>query len=88
MTLRHSYVDSLQHILGDDVPNNGALTAWIDTAQTRESWDTVGRDWIERRQAVTLYTYGHHPLLGHGLSDHKYAKCMEAIAEEGGAPEY
>jgi len=88
MTLRHSYVDSLQHILGHDVPNSGALSAWIDMAQARESWDIVGRDWIERRQAITLHTYGHHPLLGRGLSDHKYAKYMEAIAEEERIPEY
>jgi len=88
MTLRHSYIDSLQHILGGDVPNNGALTAWINTAQMRESWDTISCDWIERRQAITLYTYGHHLLLGNRLSNHKCAKYMEAIAEEQGTPKY
>jgi hypothetical protein len=70
-TLCNSYVDMLQHIILT-VPDNGSIDSWLTLAQNREQWKTLGTEWLKRRQALTIYHHGHHPLLGAGTLDHKY----------------
>ena len=82
MTLRDSYVETLQHIIGDDVPNDGALSSWIPLAQSRSNWEDMSQDWIERRTARTMIEHGRHPMLGAGICEHKYAMHFESILRE------
>jgi hypothetical protein len=79
-TLRSSMVDALQHILGDTIPDNGALASWIPMTRKKSEWERLSQDWIEREQARTLFAYSNHPLLGPGLLDHKYEKYFRAIS--------
>jgi hypothetical protein len=70
-TLRNSYVETLQHIL-PNIPDNGTIDSWLPLAQNREQWKTLETEWIKHRQALTIYQYGPHPLLGDGILDHQF----------------
>jgi hypothetical protein len=65
-TLRNSYVDTLQHIISDCSRYTPLTLSWLTLAQNREQWKTLGTEWLKRRQALTIYHHGHHPLLGAG----------------------
>jgi hypothetical protein len=60
-TLRNSDLKTLQHIL-PNIPDNGTIDSWLPLAQNREQWKTLGTEWMKRRQALTIYHYGPHPL--------------------------
>jgi hypothetical protein len=34
-------------------------------------WKTLRTEWMKRRQALTIYQYDPHPLLGDGIVDHQ-----------------
>jgi hypothetical protein len=70
--LRHSYVDALQHIIGEHIPDDGALSTWMPMANSQTSWEELSHEWIARRTANTMLTYGRHPLLGVGVREDKY----------------
>jgi hypothetical protein len=70
-TLRNSYIETLQHIL-PNIPDNGTIDSWLPLAQNCEQWKTFGTEWIKHRQALTIYQYGPHPLLGDGILDHQF----------------
>jgi hypothetical protein len=55
----------LQHIL-PNIPDNGTIDSWLPLEQNREQWKTLGTEWIKHQQALTIYQYGPHPLLGDG----------------------
>jgi hypothetical protein len=77
-TLRNSYVETLQHIL-PNIPDNGTIDSWLPLAQNREQWKTLGTEWIKHRQALTIYQYGPHPLLGDGILDHQFFWYLQDI---------
>jgi hypothetical protein len=77
-TLRNSYVETLQHIL-PNIPDNGTIDSWLPLAQNREQWKTLGTEWIKHRQALTIYQYGPHPLLGDGILDHQFLWYLQDI---------
>lgn len=86
--LRHAHVDALQHILGADVSDNGALRDWLPLAQSRASWDGLGSEWIKRRHAETILAYGHHPFVGEGILIHKYDMYLKTIQNQRLAEQY
>jgi hypothetical protein len=53
--------------------------SWLPLAQNREQWKTLGTEWIKRQQALTIYQYGPHPLIGDGILDHKFLWCLQDI---------
>jgi len=67
LMLRHSYVDALQQIIGDRIPDDGALATWLPMAQSRAAWESRSEEWIMQRTAATLLDHGCHPLLGPGV---------------------
>jgi hypothetical protein len=77
-TLRNSYVETLQHIL-PNIPDNGTIDSWLPLAQNREQWKTLGTEWIKHQQALTIYQYGPHPLLGDGILDHQFFWYLQDI---------
>jgi hypothetical protein len=77
-TLRNSYVETLQHIL-PNIPDNGTIDSWLPLAQNREQWKSLGTEWIKHRQALTIYQYGPHPLLGDGILDHQFVWYSQDI---------
>jgi hypothetical protein len=77
-TLRNSYVETLQHIL-PDIPDNGTIDSWLPLVQNREQWKTLGTEWIKYRQALMIYQYGPHPLLGDGILHHQFFWYLQDI---------
>jgi hypothetical protein len=77
-TLRNSYVETLQHIL-PNIPDNGTIDSWLPLAQNHEQWKTLGTEWIKHRQALMIYQYGPHPLLGDGILDHQFFWYLQDI---------
>jgi hypothetical protein len=45
----------------------------------REQWKTTGTEWIKHQQALTIYEYGPHPLLGDGILDHQFFWHLQDI---------
>jgi hypothetical protein len=60
----------LQHVL-TNVPDNGNIQSWLPLVQKHEYWKQIGTEWVKHQQALTIYHYVHHPLLGDGILDHK-----------------
>jgi hypothetical protein len=56
-----------------------SIHGWLPLAQNREQWKTLGTEWIKHRQALTIYQYGPHPLLGDGILDHQFFWCLQDI---------
>jgi hypothetical protein len=48
-------------------------------SQNREQWKTLGTEWMKCRQALTIYQYGPHPLLGDGILDHQFLWYLQDI---------
>jgi hypothetical protein len=69
---------TLQHIL-PNIPDNGTINSWLPLVQNREQWKTLGTEWIKHRQALTIYQYGPHPLLGDGILDHQFFWYLQDI---------
>jgi hypothetical protein len=44
-----------------------------------EQWKTLGTEWIKHQQALTIYQYGPHPLLGDGILDHQFLWYLQDI---------
>jgi hypothetical protein len=74
----YSYIKKLQHIL-PNIPDNGIIDSWLPLAQDREQWKTLGTEWIKHRQALTIYQYGPHPLLGDGILDHQFFWYLQSF---------
>jgi hypothetical protein len=68
----------IQHIL-PNIPDNGTIDSWLPLAQNHEQWKTLGTKWIKHRQALTIYQYGPHPLLGDGILDHQFFWYLQDI---------
>jgi hypothetical protein len=77
-TLQNSYVETLQHIL-PNIPDNGTIDSWLPLVQNREQWKTLGTEWIKHWQALTIYQYGPHPLLGDGILDRQFFWYLQDI---------
>jgi hypothetical protein len=77
-TLWNSYIETLQHIL-PNIPDNGTIDSWLPLAQNREQWKTLQTEWIKHQQALTIYQYGPHPLLGDGILDHQFFWYLQDI---------
>jgi hypothetical protein len=77
-TLQNSYVETLQHIL-PNIPDNGTIDLWLPLAQNCEQWKTLRTEWIKHRQALMIYQYGPHPLLGDGILDHQFFWNLQDI---------
>jgi hypothetical protein len=77
-TLQNSYVKTLQHIL-PNIPDNGTIDSWLPLVQNHEQWKTLGTEWIKHWQALTIYQYGPHPLLGDGILDHQFLWYVQDI---------
>jgi hypothetical protein len=77
-TLQNSYVKTLQHIL-PNIPDNATIDSWLPLAQNREQWKTLGTEWIKHQQALMIYQYGPHPLLGDGILDHQFFWYLQDI---------
>jgi hypothetical protein len=52
--LQKTYVDCLQHILDEGVPDGGQLASWLPMAWSRSSWELLSRDGINQRTAKML----------------------------------
>ena len=76
--IRHSYIETLQHIL-PNIADNGTINSWLPLVQNREQWKTLGTEWIKHQQALTIYQYGPHPLLGDGILDHQFFWYLQDI---------
>jgi hypothetical protein len=76
--LRNSYVKTLQHIL-PNIPDNGTIDSWLPLEQNREQWKSLGTEWIKHQQALTIYQYCPHPLLGDGILDHQFFWYLQDI---------
>jgi hypothetical protein len=55
------------------------IDSWLPLAQNREQWKTLGTEWIKRRQALMIYQYGPHPLVGDGILDHQCLWYLQDI---------
>jgi hypothetical protein len=77
-TLWNSYVETLQHIL-PNIPDNGTIDSWLPLVQNREQWKSLRTEWIKHWQALTIYQYGPHPLLGDGILDHQFIWYLQDI---------
>jgi hypothetical protein len=62
-----------------NIPDNGTIDSWLPLVQNREQWKTLGIEWIKHRQALTIYQYGPHPLLGDGILDHQFFWYLQDI---------
>jgi hypothetical protein len=51
----------------------------LPLAQNHEQWKTLGTEWIKHWQALTIYQYGPHPLLGDGILDHQFFWYLQDI---------
>jgi hypothetical protein len=40
---------------------------------------SLGTEWIKHRQALSIYQYGPHPLLGDGILDHQFFWYLQDI---------
>ena len=77
--LRNSYTNTLQTIL-PNVPDNGAIDSWVPLARNWEHWKQIGTEWLKCQQAIMIYIYGYHPLLGGtGILDHKYQWYLQDV---------
>jgi hypothetical protein len=76
--LHNSCVKTLQHIL-PNIPDNITIDSWLPLGQNREQWKTLGTEWIKHQQALTIYQYGPHPLLGDGILDHQIFWYLQDI---------
>jgi hypothetical protein len=48
--------------------------------QNCEQWKTLGTEWIKHQQALTIYQYGPHPLLGDGMIlDHQFFWYLHSL---------
>jgi hypothetical protein len=77
-TLQNSYIETLQHIL-PDIPDNSTIDSWLPLVQNREQWKTLGTEWIKYRQALMIYQYGPHPLLGDEFLHHQFFWHLQDI---------
>ncbi len=55
----------------------------LPLVQNREQWKTLGTEWktewIKHRQALMIYQYHPHPLLGDGILDHQFLRYLQDI---------
>ena len=49
----HSYVETLQDIVGDGVNHQGKLASWVPLAQNESSWQALGTDWLSQQRRHT-----------------------------------
>jgi hypothetical protein len=73
-TLRHFSIFS--QIFQTTAPS---IASWLPLAQNREQWKTLGTEWIKHQQALTIYQYRPHPLLGDGILDHQFFWDLQDI---------
>ena len=51
MRAAHSYVESLQEILGDEISTHGKFADWMPLAKDESSWRNLADAWLSRRRA-------------------------------------
>jgi hypothetical protein len=55
------------------------IDSWLPLVQNHEQWKTLRTEWMKRQQALTIYQYGPHPLLGDGILDHQFLWYLQDI---------
>ncbi len=54
-TLHNSYVDTLQHVLCPNVPNNGTIESSLPLVQNHEHWKQIETEWLKCQLALMIY---------------------------------